>query len=107
MHWPQFVSSVSSCPRWSRTTAGDDPFVISWLSRRHATNKKARCRCDTGLWQPVDHGRAKRHKRNGCAGVFTRRVVSQPAECLIVIRSWFDVGRKKVMEGAILTRRFD
>jgi hypothetical protein len=77
------------------------------MSRRHATNKKARRLCDTGLWQPVDRGKAKRHKRSGCAGVFSRSVVLHPAEQLIGIRSWFDVGRKKVMEGAIPTKRFD
>ena len=62
---------------------------------------------DTGLWQPVDRGQAKRHKRNGCAGVFSRRIVSRPAEYRLAIRSWLDVGRKNVMESTIAIKGLD
>ncbi len=42
--------------------------------------KKARCPCDTGLWQPVRPFSVKRHKRKGCGRVFCRGVLPRPTE---------------------------
>ena len=60
-----FQATVDQPSVGARVSA-TDPVVCCLVPAlvRHEANKKARCPCDTGLWQPADL-KAKRHKRSG------------------------------------------